>query len=408
MIADLLVHGISQLVSPVGSGPVHGRAMRELLVIEQAAIAVSQGIVVWSGPVSVWRGTAARSYDCGGRAVVPALIDPHTHAIWGGDRLADFEARSSGVSYEQILATGGGIRSTIARTAVCPVEQLAAEARPRVDALIRSGAATIEIKSGYGFAIEAEIRMLEAVSLLARQVSARSVPTLLIHIPPVSEAERKSYLGAVCNELVPEVARRGLATAVDVFVEQESWTADEAAVVLGAARDNHLLAKLHTEQFHCVGGLELGLREGVLSVDHLEAIVPRQLATLAASRTVATILPGVSLHLGIPAAPGRALIDAGAAVAIGTDLNPGSSPLFSSALALGLAVRLNGLTPAEALTAGTVNAAAALGLNDRGRLTAGMHADFIVLDSRDWRDLIYVMGQNPVAETWIAGARVQL
>jgi imidazolonepropionase len=164
-------------------------------------------------------------------------------------------------------------------------------------------------------------------------------------------------------------------------------------------------AKLHTEQFHRVGGLELGVRERVLSVDHLEACSAEQLALLARSKTVATILPGVSLHLGIPAAPGRALIDAGATVAVGTDLNPGSSPLYSMSSALALAVRLNGLTPAEALTAGTSNAARALGLNDCGRVAPGMRADFAVLESADWRDVVYSLGTNPVREVFVLGER---
>ena len=165
---------------------------------------------------------------------------------------------------------------------------------------------------------------------------------------------------------------------------------------------------VHSEQFHSIGGLELAVKMGALSVDHLEACGPDQLPLLASSSTIATILPGVSLHLGIPATPGRKLIDAGAAVAVGTDLNPGSSPLFSTALALGLAVRLNGLSPAEALTAGTVNAASALGLNDIGRLEAGMRADFLVLEERDWRSLVYTLGSNPVREVWIDGKRVGL
>lgn len=377
--------------------------MGAIQVVENAAMVVSAGLVVWSGPAGEWRGEAARTVDCGRRAVTPALVDPHTHAIWAGDRLRDFEARARGVSYEDILAAGGGIRSTIRATSVCGVDELAALARPRIEAFVRSGAATIEVKSGYGFTVDAEIRSLEAIRLLAGQVPARLMPTLLIHIPPADSIERGRYLQQMRRELIPEVANRGLAQAVDVFVEKEAWAAAEAETLMDAAGACGLNAKLHTEQFHRVGGLELGIRKGALSVDHLEACVPSQFTTLAGSNTLATILPGVSLHLGIAAAPGRGMIDAGAAVAVGTDLNPGSSPLFSTAAALGLAVRLNGLTPAEALTAGTVNAAAALGLSDCGRIAPGMRADFLVLHSADWRDLVYAMGTNPVRETWIAG-----
>jgi len=333
------------------------------------------------------------------------LVDPHTHAIWAGDRLADFEERACGVGYEAILARGGGIRSTIAKTAAESAESLVTLARPRIEALMRSGAATIEVKSGYGFGVEAELRMLEAIRELARVVKARLAPTLLIHVPPVERADRAEHVEAVVTRLIPAAASRGLAGAVDVFVEKEAWTADEAARFLQCARVHGLKGKLHTEQFHRVGGLELGVRERVLSVDHLEACAGAQLALLARSETVATLLPGVTLHLGIAAAPGRALIDAGATVAVGTDLNPGSSPLYSMSSALALAVRLNGLTPMEALRAGTVNAARALGLSDCGGVEPGMRADLAVLESADWRDLVYSLGTNPVRDVFVGGER---
>jgi imidazolonepropionase len=373
-------------------------------IINYAAIAVENGRIAWCGPEADWTGHADSTEDLGGRAVIPAWIDPHTHAVWAGNRLADFEERACGVGYEAILARGGGIRSTIAKTAAESAETLVALARPRIEALVRSGAATIEVKSGYGFTVEAELRMLQAIRELSGIVKARLIPTLLIHIPPLEA--RAEYVEAVVTRLIPEAAALGLAQAVDVFVEREAWSASEALQFVECARANGLKTKLHTEQFHRVGGLELGVQERVLSVDHLEACSPEQVHLLAGSQTVATILPGVTLHLGIPAAPGRALIDAGARVAVGTDLNPGSSPLYSMSTALALAVRLNGLTPAEALRAGTVNAAAALGLTDCGSIEPGMRADLAVLESPDWRDVVYSLGTNPVREVFIAGERV--
>ena len=208
------------------------------------------------------------------------------------------------------------------------------------------------------------------------------------------------------EELIPEVAGRHLALALDIFVEKEAWQVAEAEQLFDVAKQYDLAIKLHTDQFHCIGGLELGIRLGALSVDHLEASGPEQIAKIAASSTIATILPGVSLHLGLPCARGRDLIDAGAAVAVGTDLNPGSSPLFSASQALALAVRLNGLTAQEAFVAGTVNAACALGLINVGRLEAGCPADFLVLHSSDWRDLVYTLGTSPVKEVWIGGKRI--
>jgi len=406
MNAHLLMRGISQFVTAKGPGPQHGAAMRDLSVVDDAAIAVSDGRILWTGSASAWSGDADAIVDVGHRAVVPGLVDPHTHSVWAGDRLADFEARISGVPYQKILAAGGGIWSTIRATAAASKDELLALARPRIDALVRSGATVIEVKSGYGFVSDKELAMLEVIQCLSDTTPARLVPTLLIHVPPKTAADRVAYVSDVCRTLIPEVARRSLASAVDVFIEKEAWSVADAELIFAAAREHGLAIKLHTEQFHRVGGLELGLHLGALSVDHLEACSPEQVATMANSKTVATILPGVSLHLGLPPAPGRALIDAGAAVAVGTDLNPGSSPLFSSSMALALAVRLNGLTAQEALVAGTVNAAAALGLSDAGRLEPGLPADFLVLHSSDWRDLIYTLGSNPVREVWIRGEKV--
>jgi imidazolonepropionase len=404
-MSELLLTGISQAVTPFGTGAKHGAAMGQLRLVDHAAIAVDAGVISWIGPERDWHGNAESVIDLGNRAVVPGLVDPHTHAVWAGNRLVDFEARSAGATYEEILAAGGGIWHTIRETAEKSSEEMAALALPRVRALQRSGATTIEVKSGYGYTLEAELRMLEAIHLLQKQTQSRLVSTLLIHICPAERAEREAYREMVCAELIPEVARRGLARTVDIFVEHHAWSADDARIVLGCAKAAGLSIKLHTEQFQRVGGLEMGLEMGALSVDHLEVCSLDQCELVARSQTIATILPGVSLHLGLSAAPGRALIDAGAAVAIGTDLNPGSSPLFSTAAAMGLAVRLNGLTAPEALSASTVNAAAALGLTNVGRLEVGMQADLLVLESSDWRDLPYTIGQNVVREVWIAGRK---
>jgi imidazolonepropionase len=407
MNTDLLITGISQLVTARGRGPKHGASMRELEVVHGASMAIIAGRIAWTGAANDWEGQASATFDVEGRAVVPALIDPHTHAVWAGDRLADFDSRTSGKSYEDILKAGGGIRSSIRATAAATQAELIRLAVPRISSLLRSGATTIEVKSGYGFTASAEIAMLEAIQTVRATTPARLLSTLLIHIPPSDVVERAQYVANTCNDLIPEVAKRKLASAVDVFVEQEAWHVEEAAQILECAKLHGMAIKLHTEQFQRVGGLELGVRMGALSVDHLEACAPEQLALLASSSTIATILPGVTLHLGIPAAPGRQLIDAGAAVAVGTDLNPGSSPLFSTVAALALAVRLNGLTASEALTAGTVNAGCALDLMDTGRLEVGLDADFLVLEGSDWRELVYTLGANPVREVWVRGQRVE-
>lgn len=403
--AEHFFYNISQLVTPIGKDAKRGEAMKKVQCLEQAAFAVSDGKIVWLGLEKDWQGNADEEHDLRYRAVVPGLIDPHTHTVWAGDRFNDFEARTSGVSYETILREGGGIRSTVRHTQGASLDQLIQSALPRLNALIQSGATTIEIKSGYGFTPEAELKMLEAIGALQQLVPARLVPTLLIHIPPRDKNERQTYLEQICHSLIPEVAKRNLAKAVDVFIEKEAFRTSEAAQIFQGAKKHQRPVKAHTDQFHAVGGTELTCRYEGLSVDHLEASGEAQIKALANSQTVATLLPGVTLHLGLSAAPGRKLIDAGATVAVGTDLNPGSSPLFSMQQALALSIRLNGLTPKEALTACTVNAASALGLEDCGRLEASCRADFLVLQDEDWRVLPYALGANPVAEIWMKGGR---
>lgn len=404
-MASLLITGISQLVTPRRSGAHRGAEMSDLLIVPEAALLLRDGVIAWIGSQKDWSGEVEEHIDLGDRAVVPGLIDPHTHAVWAGDRLNDFEARCSGVPYETILASGGGIWSTIRETAKASCAELVELALPRIEALVRSGATVIEVKSGYGFSVEAELHMLEAVRALQARVSVRLVPTLLVHVPPADAKEREQYRAMLCSELIPRAAQSGLAAAVDIFVEEHAWSAADAEVVLRCAQAHGLGVKLHAEQFHRVGGLELAIALGALSVDHLEACSAEQCALFDGARTVATILPGVSLHLGLPSAPGRALIDAGAAIAVGTDLNPGSSPLFSISAALALAVRLNGLTLSEALVACTANAAAALSM-DGGALIAGQRADFVVVDSKDWRDLAYTLRGSAVHQVWAGGRRV--
>ena len=284
MKTDLLITGISQLATAEGAGARHGRAMSLLTVINDAAIAISAGKIDWVGAKSDWVGTAAGTIDLGDVAVLPGLIDPHTHAIWAGDRLGDFEARVAGATYEQILLAGGGIRSTVRATAAASIEELVLLAKPRVETLLRSGATTLEVKSGYGFTVAAELAMLEAIALLAAEAQSRIVATLLIHLPPEQKVDRPRYLAQVCSELIPEAARRGLATALDVFVEREAWLVDEAEQMFAVAKAHGLAVKLHSDQFHSIGGTELGVRAGALSVDHLEAAGQAQIKTSCGER----------------------------------------------------------------------------------------------------------------------------
>ena len=396
--ADLLVANVGTLVSPAGIGAQRGRMLGELVVRHDVEIACADGDVVHVGPAGSWAHGAHRTLDAGGNAVVPGLVDPHTHVVWGGDRLDDFEAKLRGDAYEAILARGGGIRHTMRETAAADEDALVAAALPRLAAMRRGGATTVECKSGYGGAPEVELRQLRAIRRLADAQALALLPTLLFHVPPADARERAEYVAHGCEALIPQVARDRLALGIDVFVEREAFTVDEARAFAAAARAHGLSdLHLHVDQFHAVGGVELGVECGAQSVDHLEASGEAQVRALAASDTVGVVLPGVTLHLGLPAAPVRALVEAGAIVAVGTDCNPGSSPLFSMAMAMALATRLYRLSPAEALAACTVNAAAALRLPLAGRVEPGLPSDLLVLRSRDWRDLPYTLGDDIIA-----------
>lgn len=406
MIADHLLSNVAQLVTPTGAGALRGHAMRALDIIPDAAVAITAGRVSWCGPRREWAGTALHEIDAGGCAVVPGLIDPHTHTVWGGDRLSDFDARARGVTYEAILASGGGIRHTVACTRASSTEALRQSALARVTRMMHAGATTIEMKSGYGFVWADERRQLESIRSLSSHVPVQLSPTMLFHLPPRDPVERIEYMQHAVREWIPQLAVDGIASAIDVFIERDAFTLDEADQLYRTARQSGLACKAHADQFTAFGGTELAISHGALSVDHLEVSGPGQIAALAASTTIGVLLPGVTLHLGLPAAPGRLLIDAGAAVAVGTDCNPGSSPLYSMSLACALAVRLNGLTPAEALTACTANAAAALGMTHVGRIAPGMCADFLILRTADWRELPYTLGDDAVRRVFIAGSEI--
>ncbi len=402
--ADRLIVGIGQLVTPAGPGAKRGPQQADLQVLDDAALAVTAGFVSWLGPAVAWNGVARDEVDLGGRGVVPGLIDPHTHLLWAGDRFDDLEARLAGVPYQRILARGGGIHATVRATAAAPRSELLRASRARLADLVASGATTVEVKSGYGLSVEGELAALEAIATLRAEAAVRVIPTLLIHLPDPDD--RLGHLQAVIERLIPDVAARGLAARLDVFVEREAFSPREAERILRSGRAHGLDLTLHADQFHAIGGVDLAVRLGARSVDHLEASGVEQIDILAQGSAVATLLPGVSLELGLPGAPGRALVDAGVPVALATDLNPGSSPLHSTTLALALSLRLNRLRPAEALVAGTVNAAAALGLADVGWLGVGARADLLVLPEPDWRALLHGLGGPGPLEVWAAGRRV--
>jgi len=342
----------------------------------------------------------------------PGFVDCHTHAVFGAPRLDDQERRALGMDYKTIAAAGGGILESVRDVRARSESELAALTRARLGALLAHGATTIEVKSGYGLDCETELRQLRVIARLAGAQPAALVPTFLgaHEVPPEFRDRRADYVRLVCEEMIPAVARERLAVACDVFCEPGVFSVAEARTVLAAARRHGLAVKLHADELDGSGGAELAVEVGALSADHLAGVSPAGIRALAASETVAVLLPATLLFLGGRSqAPARRLLDAGAALALATDLNPGSSPTLSLPLVMALAVSQLGLRHAEAVNAVTVNAAAALGMvADRGQLAPGFRADLAVCDVADWREVAYWMGGNAVTAVWTGGSACPL
>ncbi len=382
--------------------------------IAEGALGVRDGRISWLGRVADLPGDAercaARVVDAGGLWITPGLIDCHTHAVFGGDRAAEFEMRLGGASYQDIAAAGGGILSTVAATRSAPEPDLVEAAAKRLSGLSAEGVTTIEIKSGYGLDSETEHKMLRAARALGERCPLSVVTSYLgAHtVPPEFPSGREGYLALVCEEVLPAVATAGLADAVDAFCEGIAFTAAETAAVFETARAQGLPVKLHADQLSDSGGAALAARFGALSADHLEYASDDGVAALAAAGTVAVLLPGAYYTLGGGRAPPvEALRAHGVTIAVASDCNPGSSPALSLLLMLNMACTLFCLTPEEALAGITRNAAAALGLAaDRGTLSVGKRADFALWDIGHPAELAYWIGANACVGTVKDGAPV--
>jgi imidazolonepropionase len=338
----------------------------------------------------------------------PGFVDCHTHAVFGAPRLADQERRARGVSYQEIAAAGGGILSSVRDLRSRDRASLETLTRRRLRALLAHGTTTVEIKSGYGLELEAELTQLDVVGSLAGDGAPQIVATFLgaHEVPAEFRSRTDAYVDLVIREMLPAVRRQGIARFCDVFCEPGVFTLAQSRRVLEHARGLGLGLKLHADELEPSGGAELAAALGAVSADHLAAISPAGIAALSGASTVAVLLPGTMLFLGKAArAPARSLIDAGAAVALATDFNPGSSPGVSLPLTAMLGVSQLRMLPAEAVIAITVNAAAAVGEADtRGQIAAGFRADVALLAMRDWRELPYWYGTNLVRQVWVGGA----
>jgi imidazolonepropionase len=336
----------------------------------------------------------------------PGFVDAHTHAVFGMARLDDHARRARGMDYKAIAAEGGGILSSVRDTRARSEAELRGLTANRLQHLLAHGTTTVEVKSGYGLETATELRQLAVIGALAPGPPAL-VPTFLgaHEIPLEYRPRRGDYVRLVIDEMLPAVARQGIARFCDVFCEPGVFTPDESREILEAARTHGLGLKLHADELDGSGGAELAAALGAVSADHLARASAAGIAALAASDTVAVLLPGTMLFLGrADRAPARALIDGGAAVALATDFNPGSSPGVSLPLMATLGVSQLGMTPSEALTAITVNGAAAVGeASTRGQLAPGFRADVVLAAVRDWRELVYWYGANLVRQVWATG-----
>jgi imidazolonepropionase len=402
----LLVRDLAQLATPAPAGaPLRGAALSKVEVVDDAFILCEDGRIVSAGAMRGLDGALAgnpdgiEELDARGLCAVPGLVDCHTHACFGGDRVAEFELRATGASYEELHAAGGGILATVAATRAAGEAGLAEAVLRHRGWMRRTGTTTFEAKSGYGLDRATELASLRAIR------SAGGTPTWLgAHAVPPEFDGPDEYLDFALTEVLPEAAR--LAVAADVFVEEGAFSVEQARRYLEACRGAGLALRLHGDQFTELGAIPLAIELNARSIDHLEATGEDGVRTLAASGVTAVLLPASALYLDRPMPPGRALVDAGAAVAIATDFNPGSAFCESLPLVTSLAVTQLHLTPAEALSACTVNAAHVLGrAAELGRIAPGYAADLVILDAPDWRYLSYHLA-GPVVATVIEAGEV--
>ena len=397
---SLAVLNCSQVVTLAGPArPRVGAEMRELGILSHGALLVRDGLIERVGTraeIEKLIDADTMVVDAGGRVVLPGFVDAHTHPVFAGTRVDEFEERSRGATYQEIAARGGGIQSTVNRTRAASVDELVTTGRRYAEWFLRGGTTTVEAKSGYGLSLEDELKILRAIKRLDRETPLRYVPTFLgAHsVPPEYQARRDEYLALIVDEMLPQVAQQELAEFCDVFCEKKVFTTDESWKILSAARCHGLGLRMHADQLSLSGGAQLAAELGTVTADHLEHTDAAGIAALKGAGVQPVLLPGSVYALGSSRYPAaREMIDAGLAVVLATDFNPGSSPTPSMTIILSLAATHMKMTPAEAITSATINAAYSLNRGDRlGSLERGKIADFVIHDCDDYRELAYFFG----------------
>jgi imidazolonepropionase len=408
---DLMIRNASQLITCASpSGAKRGTDMQDVDKIVDGAVAIDQGKIVAVGRTEeILRDfDGADVIDANGKVVCPAFVDPHTHIVFAGDRLNEFELKIKGADYLEILAAGGGIISTVKETRAASIEQLVSESRARLDKMLACGTGTVEIKTGYGLDIETELKMLGVVAELDKTHSIDVVPTFLAAhaVPPEYKQNSNSYVDLICSEMLPKAWKWFVGSKfhgrvpffADVFCEKGAFNLDQSKRVLETARSLGFKLKAHVDEFTNLGGSRMAIEMGAASIDHLDAISDEEIDLLAKSNTVGIVTPTVNFNFGsADFANARKLVDSGCAVALSTDYNPGSAPCPSQPMAMAIACRYQKLLPSEALSAATINAAYAIGLGAKtGSIEQGKQADLVMLDTGDYREIAYEFGSNPV------------
>ncbi len=399
MTESLLFTGIGQLVTMRGPVPRRGAGLSDPGMIHDGAVLVREGRIVAVGPrrnvERLREARRARKIDLGRRVMLPGLVDSHTHLVFAASRVEEYEMRIGGATYEEIAKAGGGIRSSVRRLRAAREADLESAAMARLAQMAAHGTTTVEAKSGYGLNLASELKILRVQRALARKQPVEIVSTFLgAHVVPAEYRLRpRSYVDLVARRMIPAVAQEGLAEFCDVFCDRGAFSVEESRAILAAGRACGLEPRLHADQLARTGAARLAVEMRAASADHLDRVTRRDIARLANSDVVCTLLPGASLHLGVPYAPGRALVDSGAVVALATDFNPGTSPTLSLPMVMSLACDGMRLRPAEAIAAATVNAAYSLRRHDQiGTIEPGKQADLAVFDVADYREIPYYFG----------------
>ena len=399
----LFFRNAAQLITLSGPPvPRRGAALGELGIIPRGGLLTEGETILRVGTTRSLEREALRlrgqAIDCRGRVVMPGFVDSHTHLIFAGSRVDEYDLRLRGKTYEEIARAGGGIQSSAQKIRRAGIASLAQQARNFLDQFAAHGTTTVEVKSGYGLDIAQELKILRVIRMLQADAALDLVPTLLaVHALPASFRGRAAqYVEEVVRRLIPAVAQQGLAEFIDCFCDRGAFSVEDCRRVFDAGREFGLVARIHAEQLSRTGAALLGIESGAASADHLDKLSAADIRALARSDVVATLLPGANFHLGLKRyPPARQLIAAGASVALATDFNPGTSPTLNMQFIMSLACTQMRMTPAEALAASTLNGACALRRADRiGSLEAGKQADLIVLDVNDYREIPYYFAVN--------------